>query len=62
MNPSLIGAYLLRRENDGSVKVVSQELEKGIPYESFYDVIKKEAGHSLDIQQTYYKLQSSKDA
>lgn len=61
MNPSLIGAYLLRREKDGSVKVVSQELEKGIPYESFYNVIKKEASHSLDIQQTYYKLQSNKD-
>lgn len=56
INPSLIGAYLLYREEDGSVKVVPQSLEKGIPYESFYDVIKKEARHSLDIQQTYYKL------
>lgn len=59
VNPSRIGAYLLRREADGNVKVVSQELEKGIPYESFYDVIKKETRHSLDIQQTYYKLRES---
>lgn len=56
INPSLIGAYLLRREADGNVKLVSQSLDKGIPYESFYDVIKKEARYSLDIQQTYYKL------
>lgn len=56
VNPSLIGAYLLRKEEDGSVKIVPQSLEKGIPYESFYDVIKKEARHSLDIQQTYYIL------
>ena len=56
INPSLIGAYLLRREEDGTVKVIPQPLEKGIPYESFYDVIRKEARHSLDIQQTYYKL------
>ncbi len=62
VNPSLIGAYLLRREKDGSVKVFSQNLENGIPYESFYDVIKKESRHSLDIQQTYYKLQSKTDA
>lgn len=56
VDPSLIRAYLLRREADGSVKVVSQELKNGIPYESFYDVIKKETRHSLDIQQTYYKM------
>jgi hypothetical protein len=56
VNPSLIGAYLLRRGADGNVKLVSQSLDKGIPYESFYDVIKKEARYSLDIQQTYYKL------
>lgn len=62
LNSSQIGAYLLRREEDGSVRVVPQDLEKGIPYESFYNVIKKESSHSLDIQQTYYKLQSEKDA
>lgn len=56
VNPALIGAYLLRREADGTVKIIPQTLEKGIPYESFYDVIKKEARHSLDIQQTYYNL------
>lgn len=56
LDSSLIGAYLLRRDEDGRVKVISQSLEKGIPYESFYDVIRKEARHSLDIQQTYYNL------
>lgn len=58
VDASLIGAYLLRRETDGSVKVFPQQLDKGIPYESFYDVIEKEARHSLDIQQSYYKLKS----
>lgn len=62
LDSSQIGAYLLRREEDGSVKVVPQELDRGIPYESFYNVIKKESSHSLDIQHTYYKLQSEKDA
>lgn len=56
LDSSLIGAYLLRRDEDGTVKVISQSLEKGIPYESFYDVIRKDARHSLDIQQTYYNL------
>ncbi len=56
LNPSLIAAYLLRREGKEKVKVVPQELDKGIPYESFYNVIKKDARYSLDIQQTYYKL------
>lgn len=54
---SLIGAYLLRREEDGSVKVTPQPLDKGIPYESFYDVISNETRHSLDIQQVYFKLE-----
>ena len=57
-NPSMIGAYLLRREVDGSVKVISQDLEKGIPYESFYNVIRKESRYSLDIQQVYYNLKT----
>lgn len=56
LDPSLIGAYLLRKEKDGNVRIVPQSLEKGIPYESFYDVIKHETRHSLDIQQTFYKL------
>ena len=53
---SVIGAYLLRRVGADEVKVIPQSLEKGIPYESFYDVIRKDSRHSLDIQQTYYKL------
>lgn len=57
VNPALIGAYLLRRQEDGSVKVTPQPLDKGIPYESFYDVISNETRHSLDIQQVYYKLE-----
>ncbi len=56
VDPSLIGAYLLRRDTDGSVIVYAQPLDKGIPYESFYDVISNETRHSLDIQQTYNKL------
>lgn len=56
LDPSLIGAYLLKRENDGTVKVVSQDLEKGIPYESFYSVVNNDIRYSMDIQQTYYSL------
>lgn len=59
LNPLLIGAYLLRRQEDGRVNVVSQDLEKGIPYESFYNVIKKETRHSLDIQQIYFNLKQA---
>ena len=57
LDSSQIGAYLLRREEDGSVKVTPQPLDKGIPYESFYDVISNETRHSLDIQQVYFKLE-----
>lgn len=56
ITPSVIGAYLLRRVGTDDVKIISQSLDKGIPYESFYDVIRKDSRHSLDIQQTYYKL------
>ena len=59
IDPSLIGAYILLRKEDGSVNVVSQQLDRGIPYESFYNVIKKETNHSLDIQQTYYNIKSN---
>lgn len=62
LDSSLIGAYLLRREEDGSVKVVPQELGKGIPYESFYNVIRKESRHSLDIQQAYFNLKQEDHA
>lgn len=62
LNSSLIGAYLLRREEDDSVKVVPQELDKGIPYESFYNVIRKESRHSLDIQQTYFNIKQEDHA
>ena len=56
LDPSLIGAFLLRRQKDGSVNVIPQVLDKGIPYESFYNVIKNETRYSLDIQQTYYNI------
>ena len=59
ISPLLIGAYLLRRKEDGSVVVVSQGLDRGVPYESFHNVIKKETSHSLDIQQTYYNIKSN---
>ena len=62
LDSSLIGAYLLRREEDDSVKVVPQELDKGIPYESFYNVIRKESRHSLDIQQTYFNIKQEDHA
>ncbi len=56
VNPSLIGSYLLQRHYDGSVQVVSQDIEHGIPYETFYHVISKETRYSLDIQQKYFNL------
>ena len=62
LDSSLMGAYLLRREEDGSVRVVPQELENGIPYESFYNVIRKESRHSLDIRQIYINLKQEDHA
>ena len=56
LDSSLIGAYLLKREEDGTVKVISQDLEKGIPYESFYSVVNKDLRYSMEIQQTYFSL------
>lgn len=59
VDPEVIGAYLLRLESDGSVRAVSQSLDKGIPYESFYSVLTNDIGHSMDIQ---YEYNSIKDA
>ena len=56
LNPFLIGSYLLQRQEGGSVQVISQDLERGIPYETFYHVISKETRYSLDIQQKYFNL------
>ena len=56
LSSSLVGAYLLRRIGADEVKIIPQSLDRGIPYESFYDVIRKDSRNSLNIQQTYFKL------
>ncbi len=56
INPSLISAYILLRNSDGSVEVKQQNAEEGIPYDTFYSVLKDGIGHSLDIQMDYSKL------
>jgi ABC-type lipoprotein export system ATPase subunit len=59
VDPELIGAYLLKREDDGTVRAVSQTLDKGIPYESFYSVLTNDIGHSLDIQFEYNRIKDA---
>lgn len=56
INPSLISAYILLRNSDGDVEVKPQKVEEGIPYDTFYSVLKDGIGHSLDIQMDYSRL------
>ena len=41
LTPSCIGAYLLRRRDDGTVEVVCQNTEDGVKFDSFYTALRK---------------------
>lgn len=52
INPQVMAAYLLKREEDGTSKIVRQDItmDDEIPFESFYKVIEEDFDLSRDIK------------
>ncbi len=59
INPDIIGAYILKRNADGTSNICKQNIEEDdeIPFESFYDVINDD----IDISTEIRNLQRSSD-
>lgn len=51
-----IGAYLLRKSENGDVEVIKQDLENGIPYDTFHNVLRNDFSISLDISRTLNQI------
>lgn len=41
LNPDKLGAYYFKRREDGSVEIITQEPSKGIPFDTFSDVVQQ---------------------
>lgn len=41
LDPEKVGAYYLKRREDGSVEIITQETDKGIPFDTFSDVVEQ---------------------
>ena len=51
IDPQKVGAYLLVRDQDGSSRIVKQEItDEGIPFESFYQVIENDISMSRELR------------
>lgn len=51
IDPQKVGAYLLVRDQDGSSRIVKQEItDEGIPFESFYQVIENDILMSRELR------------
>lgn len=60
INDSMIGAYLLRRREDGSVEIVKQSIDHGIPYDSFQTVLYIDYMNSIKIERTLKQLRDER--
>lgn len=49
LDPEKVGAYYLRRRVDGSVEIVTQETERGIPFDTFSDVVEQTTSVSFAL-------------
>ena len=56
IDESLVGAYLLKKKDDGMVEVMKQGLEEGIPYDTFHEVLRNDFDISLEISRTLMNL------
>ena len=53
---SSIGAYLLKKNENGAVEVIKQDLENGIPYDTFHNVLRNDFSISMDISRTLNQI------
>lgn len=49
LDPNDIGAFILERNNDGSVKIIKQEVDLGVPFDTFNSVINKDIYNSIQL-------------
>lgn len=51
INPDFVNAYILKRRDDGTVEIARQDIEKGIPYDSFVPTISSNIRNSFLLSQ-----------
>jgi hypothetical protein len=56
LNPKLVGAYFMKQNEDGTVAIIKQNHENGIPYDSFHSVISDEVKNSMSLREKYEQL------
>lgn len=49
LNPDKLGAYYFKRREDGSVEIVTQKPSKGIPFDTFSDVVQQTTAVSFAL-------------
>lgn len=49
LDPQKLGAYYFKRREDGSVEIITQEVTKGIPFDTFSDVVKDTTAVSFKL-------------
>ncbi|KAA6303088.1 MAG: hypothetical protein EZS26_000691 [Candidatus Ordinivivax streblomastigis] len=58
LNPKLVGAYFMKQNEDGTVAIIKQNHENGIPYDSFHSVIEQVVINSMSLKEEYEQLTS----
>lgn len=56
LDPSIVSAYLLVRKGDENVVIKQQNISKGIPYDTFHDVLVDNFNASMEINRVYNKM------
>jgi hypothetical protein len=54
----MVGAFFMKQNEDGTVTIIKQNHEDGIPYDSFHNVISNYVKNSMLIQKEYEQLTS----
>ncbi|MGL5785215.1 MAG: AAA family ATPase [Bacteroidales bacterium] len=49
LDPNDVGAFLLKRNSDGSVKIIEQNVESGVPFDTFEDTLNKDVINSIHL-------------
>lgn len=49
LDPNDVGAFLLKRNSDGSVKIIEQNVESGVPFDTFKDILNKDVINSIHL-------------
>ncbi|GHU63724.1 hypothetical protein FACS1894123_07080 [Bacteroidia bacterium] len=56
LNPKLVSAYFMKQNEDGTVNIIKQNHENGIPYDSFHSVIEQDVINSMSLKEKYEQL------